>query len=373
MADIDISGYVRAVWQRRNRILLVAFIPSAVVLAILLLLPRKYELMYYYNVPQNVGDAEQLSRCYYSTDSIDALAKMLSEAGYDDVADDVRKTFIRDGLEGVRDEIVSMMCLPKYQALPKSRAGDPKAISLARALSHSAIQLQVIAESNKDVMKLAGIFRDHFESRVPIYLLRRVFQVELRDLQAEHRNLTRAIVDARQSLAAAADRLSRLESLKTIVPDESLPQSPAALAAIIKDNRFLPLSYHIQAAQIDLSAKQVSLKAAELRLASLLDRLHIAQQARDYLADDDATVAGLAELFTTIARSPEASQVARDYAGSWSVYTLSFQWKDFRALPRPTVHQRSKWTVVITSATFVGLLLLQVLAVLGALALKEPD
>ncbi|MGD2095004.1 MAG: Wzz/FepE/Etk N-terminal domain-containing protein, partial [Phycisphaerales bacterium] len=81
--EIDLTYYLRELWKRKYFVLLGAILPALLVYLILFFSPKKYKVLYTYDIGLEEKNYKILLHRFYSIENLDKLTAKLRKAGFE--------------------------------------------------------------------------------------------------------------------------------------------------------------------------------------------------------------------------------------------------------------------------------------------------
>jgi len=371
--EIDLSRYVRVIWHRKWLIALGAVLPAVAVGVALSLSPVEQLSESSYNISLSVNMFDRVRRVFYSADTLDVICARLKEKGYENYSLKLRQSVRNGGEIGFR-YLVAMSAYPKYPDPETMGIRDPKQIETWREMKHDTIVLTTRVPEGEAGLEIALLVREVFETILPLHLFIQTFQHRGLELRDELQTLGESIVAARDFLNTSESRIATLRTISSNTADRALTEDPVLIAAVVQDDRFLPLNYQIEAAEIERAQRMTNLQQFQRQYQTVTKQLTLQDLVCEGIRDGNIRTIGECKAYLNQLRSGQSEdsmeQYNQEHLAHWLVLADSLMWDGFRLADQPSIYRFAVEKAFFSLVTFGACLFAMIGIVVGIEALK---
>ncbi|UCC98759.1 MAG: hypothetical protein JSW66_02470 [Phycisphaerales bacterium] len=352
--EIDLNDYLRVVWKRRHLVVLGTFLPALLFCLILAFSPGECRVTYTYDVRSDEKDPVALlggftgagasDKCradlesdelpgtvhtmvpdrFYSDENLDRLAARLRECGFGDYAERISRANVQ--LE----------------------------------TSETSLAMTVTGRRGEDVQRISSIVRDNLENVIPMYFVEEHLSGEVVRLKSEMANIEEDRFSLELELGRKKAILVRLKTLASADPGMTQSGPILHFENVHKDSAYLPLSYHVQAADVNIINIEETINADQKKYSYYGKLLSLDERLLEEVRNKMSSHYAVGEFHSFLAR------VAGDYEGSELRHYLSAYVKRVEnvmsasapIVERPGVYLVPKGSLKKTGIVFAALLMI---------------
>ena len=248
--EIDLAEYLMVIWRHKYLIVAGSILPTLIIGLMLSSGPRQYKLTYTYsNWKLDDKSFEMFLDGFYSGENLDRIIRKLKDKGFEKYA-----VSIGNAGAGGRKSIQQLILFevwPPYMDLSRTEGKDASEMEELRKLTSLLDKMTVTAEPQSDVAAIASIVRNNVENVTPLFDIERELIAEVNEYRTKMARIEENRFSLELSLKAKTNILAQLKDIKVEVPDTN--EANFALQFDIGDrSEYLPLGYHIRAAEIGI-------------------------------------------------------------------------------------------------------------------------
>jgi len=246
--EIDLIGYFLLLWRHKYLIIAGSILPTLVVGLMLFFGPRQYKLTYTYsNWELDDKNFEMFLDGFYSGENLDRIIRRLKNEGFDEYAVSIGSA--GPGGRKSLQKLILFEVWPPYMDLSKMTGKNASQMEELRKLTSLLEKMTVTASPQSDVAAIASIVRDNVENVTPLFDIESGLIVEINEYRTKMALIEENRFGLELSLKTKTNVLAQLKDIKVEVPVTT--EANFALQFDIGDrSEYLPLGYHIRAAEI---------------------------------------------------------------------------------------------------------------------------
>lgn len=246
--EIDLMEYIVLLWRHKYLILAGSILPTLAIGLVLFFGPRDYGLTYTYgNWSIDSKNFELFLEDFYSGENMGRVVSKLQSDGLKDFAMLIENANGRQSLEKlINFEIWSPeMSFASKLGLSKSD------LTYEEAGPFLVRMIVTASDQQKEITKIASVVRGTVENVIPLYDVERELVSETNEYRTKMATIEEGRFKLKSSLKAKA---AALQMLKEIDVDASSPVNANLTLQfnVGEQSAFLPLTYHIQAAEASI-------------------------------------------------------------------------------------------------------------------------
>ena len=261
--EIDLWNYFGVVWRHKYLIIAGSILPTLVIGLILFSGTRQYKLTYTYsNWKLDDKSFEMFLDGFYSGENLDRIIRKLKDKGFEKYAVSIGNAGGRKSLQG----LMLFEVWPPYMNISKMKEKDASEMGELQKLTSLLDKMTVTAEPQSDVAAIASIVRNNVENVTPLFDIERELIAEINEYKTKMALIEENRFDLELLLKTKTNVLAQLKDIKVEVSDTN--ETNFALQFNIGDrSEYLPLGYHIRAAEIGIVELKENVRQGEEKYA----------------------------------------------------------------------------------------------------------
>ncbi|MCD6392972.1 MAG: hypothetical protein J7M40_05645, partial [Planctomycetes bacterium] len=251
------------VWRHKYLIIAGSILPTLVIGLILFSGTRQYKLTYTYsNWKLDDKSFEMFLDGFYSGENLDRIIRKLKDKGFEKYAVSIGNAGGRKSLQG----LMLFEVWPPYMNISKMKEKDASEMGELQKLTSLLDKMTVTAEPQSDVAAIASIVRNNVENVTPLFDIERELIAEINEYKTKMALIEENRFDLELLLKTKTNVLAQLKDIKVEVSDTN--ETNFALQFNIGDrSEYLPLGYHIRAAEIGIVELKENVRQGEEKYA----------------------------------------------------------------------------------------------------------
>ena len=410
--DIDLKDYFVLLWKHKYLIVTGSILPALIIGSVLFFSPRQYKLTYTYssweldgrNLEMSLGrfysrenldmiirglkneafekyvvstggastygqkepqefmkNFEMFLDGFYSGENLDKIIHRLKNEGFEKYAVSIGNASVRGR------KLLQKLILFEVWPLSMDRSGmTTKAAANMEAMrQHSSplVKMTITARPQSDVAAIASIVRNNVENVTPLFDIERELIAKINEYRMEMAQIEENRFGLELSLKSKTNVLAQLKDIKVEVPD--MNGANFALQFNIGDrSEYLPLAYHIRAAEIGIIELKEEVRQNEdeythyKELAALNEKL-LAEIRNS--KSTEYTVGQFRSFLGDLAGSSEKTEV-KDYLAAYIKKLENRMLSRVPVTDTPKTYSLGRGTVKKTGIAFAVFLMVSVFA-----------
>ncbi|MHC4790344.1 MAG: hypothetical protein ACYS8Y_02730 [Planctomycetota bacterium] len=275
--EINLADYLRIIWKRKYFILLGSVLPASIVSLILFFSPRKYKVIYTYDVRElrhhdvqalisyddkdlssyNVIDRSNIDvsnwnfnernytvllDIFYSGENLYKIINKLRESNLDEHAKIISRATKKEDLK----KFVYFEVLPPFIDSSKAKITSAAELEQIRRLKAQLLKMTIIGRPKNDISKISSVIRDNLENVTPVYFIKEQLNVATRGCRNQMADIEKNMFSLELSLKTNESILVKLKDMKA--SPSTQPEGRISVQFDIGDrSEYLPVEYQIQA------------------------------------------------------------------------------------------------------------------------------
>jgi len=346
--EIDLTDYLRILWNRRYFILFGSVLPALLVGLIFFLLPGRYSVTYTYDIEQ---DRKVLAdRLYNAQGGEELISKAQESKQYDSV---------------LRERFYSTENMNRLAAQSRGSGSDDYPPELSKTnvkldVSGELLTLTVVGRTKGDVHKISEAVRDNLEKVMPIYSVKDKLRSTMAILKNEMSDIEKNRFRLQLQLDQKRGILAKLKKLDTARSNSISDGVIIHFDGVKEQGEYLPLAYQVQAADSNIIniEETIDMSQAEHKYYETMLRLNeglaeeIAKQKSSYY-----TIEQYHSFLVDLAGEYQDSVLA-DYLSAYTKEIENLISINAPLVSKPEIHLVPRDNVKRATIVFVALLMI---------------
>ncbi len=358
--EVDLMGYFVLLWRHKYLIITGSILPTLVIGLVLFFSPRDYRLTYTYsNWMLDDKNFEMFLDGFYSGENLDRIIRNLKDDGFHEYAISIGSAGGRKSLQG----LILFEVWSPYMDLSRTKGMGASEMEELRRLTSLLIKMTITARPQSDVGAIASIVRNNVENVTPLFDIERELIAEINEYRMKMAEIEENRFGLELSLKTKTNVLAQLKNIKVEVPDTN--ETDFALQFDIGDRSvYLPLGYHIRAAEISIVELKEEVRQKEDEYTHHEELVALSKKLLAEIRDSkpsEYTVGQFHSFLSDLAERSEKTEV-NDYLGAYIKELENRMLSRVPVTDTPKTYSLGRGTVKKTGIAFVMFLMVSVFA-----------